>query len=576
MGKNQVKENKEGLICEDKEDYHANSSKPNYAEQIFTIINEENKDIISIFCEAIFSDSLLDEEISFEAGNNSEINEKNIVKEYIHGKEFLEDFLSRLPKPITVVQELYYIDRSFRDTYYMYFSNQHFQIKRYSKRLSFFRGEYSEQEFFCDEEKAKFDLENAFIGACVINPIVIGAIGRTLIAPKYAFSSVDLPVYMRLSRFELNIYGRTFYVDAFPYRMQDQETMCCAEITLLNMLEYYANSYNDYKLVVPNEIIDSEQKHNHERVLPARGVTYPVLTKVFSEFGFSPRLYNISAMESYCYSHFSQEDEIKRWLHYYIESGIPVAVNLAPVGFVGAGHSIVCIGHGAYNKNLKKVASKKRWISWADRENAHPIIDSADFYDSYVIVDDNQPIYQLRNFEQLSVYSDMRVENLAIPLYKRMFMDAPNAHAAIRSLLNSEQYGINKWAEDFLNHNENVVIRVFMASSSGYKDFRTSTIKDIYIKQLYALIPMPKFVWVCELYRENDYDDLMAFGEIVIDATSAPNKGHKSLIMMRYPNVIAYRHPMQNSVGFEDIVKLNDGNDNILFNGYRKNLTKIE
>ena len=74
--------------------------------------------------------------------------------------------------------------------------------------------------------------------------------------------------------------------------------MCCAEVTLLNLLEYYSNSYNDYRIIVPSEIIENEQKHSHERVLPVRGITYPVLTKVLSEFGFSPRLYNISAIDS--------------------------------------------------------------------------------------------------------------------------------------------------------------------------------------------------------------------------------------------------------------------------------------
>lgn len=58
-----------------------------------------------------------------------------------------------------------------------------------------------------------------------------------------------------------------------------------------------------------------------------------------------------------------------------------------------------------------------------------------------------------------------------------------------------------------------------------------NTLKGTFLKQLYMLIPMPRFVWVCELYRIDDYDDLLAFGEVVIDATSAPNRGHRSLII---------------------------------------------
>lgn len=547
-----------------------------YDEEPFVIIDETNEEnVIFKLCSAIFAHHLSDED-----GDDAEIlNETDELvnltddnEAYISGKQFLAQFLKKLPKPITVVQEGYHIDRSFRDTYYMYFSNQHFQIKRYSRRLSFFRGTYDVEKYFDMSDAIGEELQRNFIGCCVINPLVAGAIGRTLINPLYGLSDGKKTSYMRLSNFAVHIYGRTFTVRAFPYRMQDEETMCCAEVTLLNLLEYYSNSYNDYKVVVPSEIIEKEQKHSHERVLPARGITYPVLTKVLSEFGFSPRLYNISAIDSFKYSSVSREDELRRWLHYYIESGIPVAINLVPIGITGTGHSMVCIGHGDAKEELKRKAYKKRWLSWSERENAHPLINSADFYDDYVVVDDNQPIYHGRNFKNLSLYSDMRIENLAVPLYKRMFLDAPNAFATIRSLLHSKEFGINEWAKDFLKQGENVIIRMFMASSRSYKKFRMNTLKGSFLKQLYTLIPMPRFVWVCELYRIDDYDDLLAFGEVVIDATSAPNRGHRSLILMHYPKLVAYRNPDQTEVGFDEMAELM--NDD-LFPGYRENLDKI-
>lgn len=415
-------------------------------------------------------------------------------------------------------------------------------------------------------------MQENFIGSCVINPLTVGSVGRTLINPKFLLDDQVKPVYMRLSEFKLNIYGRAFRVKAFPYRMQDEETMCCAEVTLLNLLEYYSNSYGDYRSVVPSEIIANEQKHSYERVLPARGITYPVLTKVLSEFGFSPRLYNISAIDSYQYSYVSQKDELRRWLHYYIESGIPVAVNLTPIGIAGTAHSVVCIGHGTARDELKKKAYKKRWIAWEDRQCSHPLINSADFYDDYVVVDDNQPVYQVRNFDSLSLFSDMRAENLAVPLYKRMFLDAPNAYTIMRSLLHSKTFGIAEWSGDFLSKGENVIIRLFMASSRSYKNYRMHSMRELFVKQLYTLIPMPRFIWVCELYRLNDYETLSAFGEVVIDATSAPNRGHRSLILMHYPKVIAYRHPDQTEEGFEYMAELEE---DALFPGYRKNLIAV-
>ena len=554
-----------------------------YGVEAFVTIEEGQDSIITELCDSIFSDLLSDDKTTEESNKalqeegsdnksleaSDSLEDKNTT--YIAGKEFLIDFIRKLPKPITIIQEDYHIDRSFRDTYYMYFSNQHFQMRRYSQRLSFFIGKYSREEFFDENTAAYYNFEKTYIGSCVVNPLVVGSIGRTLISPKYALSTEEKPVRVRLSNFKTNIYGRSFSVNAFPYRMQDEETMRCAEVTLLNLLEYYSNSYRDYRVVVPSEIISNEQKHSPERVLPARGITYPVLTKVLSEFGFSPRLYNVGAIDSSKYSSVSKEDELKRCMHYYIESGIPLAINLVPTSIAGTAHSIICIGYGQAKDYLKKKAYKRRWIPWSEREHAHPIINSADFYDDYVVIDDNQPIYHVRNYKNLSQYADMRIENLAVPLYKRMFLDAPNAYTTIMALLHDEKFGINEWVGDFLETGENVIIRVFMASSRSYKNFRMDTTNILDVKMLYTLIPMPRFVWVCELYRVSDYDNSLAFGEVVIDATSTPNRGHRSLILMHYPNVLAYRLP-DKTVGFSKMAVIEDDE---LFPGFKKNLEEI-
>lgn len=296
---------------------------------------------------------------------------------------------------------MYHIDRSYRDTYYMYFSNLHFNTKRHSKRLSFFKGKFDAVSYFSINAKIEKKLSDSYIGSCVINPLIVGSIGRTLLNPLFFFEESKRPVYLRLAEFKLNIYGRLLTVKAFPFRMQDEETTSCAEVTLLNLLEYYSNNYSDYRAIVPSEIIAIEQTHSFERVLPTRGISYPVLSRVLSELGFSPRLYHISAIESGLYSYVSQKEELRRWLHYYVESGLPVAVNLTPINANGTAHSVVCIGHGKAKAELKKKAYKNRWIAWEDREHSHPLINSADFYDDYVIIDDNQPVYQIRNFNNL-------------------------------------------------------------------------------------------------------------------------------------------------------------------------------
>ena len=63
------------------------------------------------------------------------------------------------------------------------------------------------------------------MGASVINPIPTGLIGRTLFNPKFLIKKEKMRAYIRLSKFKLHVLGKKIEVDAFPFRMQDGETM---------------------------------------------------------------------------------------------------------------------------------------------------------------------------------------------------------------------------------------------------------------------------------------------------------------------------------------------------------------
>lgn len=548
------------------------STRINYADEAFVTITDENKSEI-IFCISrdIIIDNFYGDNESFNYSERDNIIDANLEK----CGRVLSDFLYKFATPYTIVQEDHHIDASFRDTFYHYYSNQHFKTRRYSRRLSFFSGIVTKEQYFSDEPKVDEDIKNRYMGSCVINPLLSGVLGRTLIYPKHIVDNKKVDhIYVRLSEFQTNVYGKRLSVRAFPYRMQDEETMRCAEVTMLNLIEYYSNSYKDYKSVVPSEILEKEQLHSHERVLPSSGTTYPIFTKVLADFGFSPRLYNLFSFATNMLSGISSSDEIRRILHYYIESGIPVAVNLQPISSRGSGHSLLCIGHGQSTSDMKKLAKEKKWISWANREKGHALINSADFYSEYVVVDDNEAVYQIRNFDNLSMYQDMKVSNLAVPLYKRMFLDAPDAAAIITSVLNDSVYGIDNWSNNFLKPQEDVVIRIFMASSRSFKKYRISKAKNMDTRIFYSQIAMPRFIWVCELFRVDDYDSLEAFGEVVVDATSAMRSGanNRSLIMMRYPGVITFREPEQSGMLFENQFEIDE---DCLFDGYKGNLEEI-
>lgn len=371
----------------------------------------------------------------------------------------------------------------------------------------------------------------------------------------------------------VHLFGIPIRINAFPYYMQDRETMRFSEITILSLLEYYSNTYNDYRTTMPSDIVYYKEKHIHERTLPSRGITYHTLTKILSEFGFSPRLYNVDAMERQNYSGMTKEDDIKRIMHYYIESGIPVAINVEPIDQAKSGHSLICIGH-ASKRNENIALSRKKYIG-RNMDNRYSIVNSADYYDDYVVMDDNQFPYQIRNHKQLSIYSDMKITNLSVPLYKRMFLEATDAYDIFIEILESEYWGVEMWADAFLEEHSEIVTRMFLASTRSYKEFRVksnSNNKEWMI--YYGNLRMPRFIWICELYTIEGYNNLLPFGEIVLDATSASKKGIDNVILMNYPGRLYARNPDQSSFDIEENKFI--PKEKCVLNAYNRNLFPVK
>lgn len=458
--------------------------------------------------------------------------------------------------PFTVVVEDYHVNPSYRDSYYTYFAGQHFDTRRFAARLSLFIGDVSGEDAFSPENS--INLNNSFIGSFVIYPTEARTLGRVLIKPEYLLKS-NISCEIRLTDYSITVFGIRLSLKAFPFQMQDRETTRCAEVTLLNILDYFGSTYSEYRTYLPGEIIALEQQFTSDRTLPSRGINYSTMSKLLTKFGFSPRLYSVRALQREAGSKAKwswKQQEIRRLLHYYIESGIPVAVNVAhSIKQREPGHSIVCIG---YANTPPQEALKFRQIN-----NGPRLFNSADYYNDYIVIDDNQAPYSIRKFEMLSRHEDYKVDNILVPLYKRMYLEASDAYDVAQYILEHENYGIVARYPDFPK-DEDLVVRLFLASSRTFKVFRieNSNLQDLEHRRMYRMlygeIPLPRFIWVAELFTKSNFEapNGNAFGEIILDATAATKNDVKSVIMLNYPKSVAARWPESS------ISDLNNGFEN--------------
>lgn len=519
-----------------------------------------------------------DELVSFlidvlEFGDNIE-SEENLQNDSSY--KILFSLLIRVPV-FTVVIEEKYIDRTYRDSYYMHFSCKHGEYSRFCKRLFVFEGDVFEDaavEKFSDLDAGK--LQNKFMGTIVIRPLREGKVGRSLINPSFVFGRED--TYLRYAKYSATIYGMRLQIHAFPFSMQDGETTTCAEITILNLMDYFGRKYPEYKSILPSEIADIVEENDFERTLPTRGLKYSTITKVFSEVGFYPRLYGKNV--------FADMSQFKRVMHYYIESGIPVAIG-AKVD-EKTKHSIVCIGHGKIN--YEDIGKKIYAVYEKRMGNYIWIVDSADLCKNYIIMDDGRVPYENSEWKA-DVSFDVRKadkymlgnyepEMLMVPLYKRMFLEAQDAYDICTSALASRDVGIQKFYSEIGTKENPLIIRLFMCSSRNYKQRRISNFssKNREACEIYKVLRLPRFVWICEIYDRDGYCEGKAKGEIVIDATSSPDDGTKSVLLFHYPYYILSCKRNLENVGrlFDQDEMFEQVHEWEVFDGYDHNLFSPE
>jgi len=399
----------------------------------------------------------------------------------------LNHFHKRLINRLTVVFEYPYVDKHYRDSYYFYFSTKHRLIKRNSIRLSFFTDDITENCFIDGGKHNK--LQDSFLGFITLRPTKRNIIGRNLISPKL-FKDNDF--VLMLSSFSVLIYGIKLQIDAFPHCSQDQETLSCAETTLLNIMEYFGNKYSEYTPVLPSKIIKILSTRANERQIPTSGLTTEDLSFALKQLGFSPKIYSNIIIDN---------DKFKQILDIYIESGIPIIGTLENDGIDG--HAIIIVGR------------EKLFINQNRKEFLNHDFDFSQIIKKYVIIDDNYPPYSFVPYDNLTkLYNDptfkkLKLTNIIVPLYSKIYVDA---QLIIEFYDNIKQHIL----QDF----ENYLTRIFLASSRSFKNNISKQVKLSYpIKTLIIETSMPKFIWIIEIYDRISYSNKTIKGLIIIDAT---------------------------------------------------------
>lgn len=484
--------------------------------------------------------------------------------QYMHQADRLQQILLcfRHQECMTAIIEPEYVDKQYRDSYYVYFAQKYREIARNCLRLTFFDGLVGMDDFRNRDDK----LANCFAGIVVLRPLYVGAIGKTLIDPK----KVYLSGMLQTCHFQSTISGVIFNYRAFPFSSQDNETMTCAQTSLYNLISYYGRKYPEYRTLMPNEILHQIESNHYERVLPANGLQDEYIAKVLLDTHFYPRLYK--GIKNF-----------REILHIYVESGIPFILGLPA-------HAVNCIGRAHIDKDMSKhkledVVNKKQ----VEEETLY-LLSTSTLTDEYIVMDDNREPYRMTSLDNITreyfnEYSDrismsgvhmgqqgdgieeiiQTHDSMIVPLYRRVYIDAPKAKDVFSAVFLEnldfvksirDAYDDPNWGNCIENP---LVWRIYLTTSKKYRDFKVKNAPNLEVAKYYMNHIFPHFIWVMELGTLCTLKNQKARVEILLDASSSVNSESRSILSVTYKNHLLFlpslttediRKELEDSVGF--------------------------
>ena len=411
------------------------------------------------------------------------------------------------------VIEYPYVDKLYRDSYYHFFSSKHREYSRDCIRVSVFLETINEQDLWDSSKREK--LMESYRGFFIIRPTLPHVIGRSFLNKSVL---IGCQFYTCETSLEISMNGVRLKTNGFPHSRQNRENTTCAETSLWVLMEYFSERYSYYKSVLPSEIINRLNQISDERLLPSQGLNASQVAYTLKEFGFGSKIYSKTSF-----------DELNDIMLVYIESGIPFIAILdnqqGNYADEALAHAVVVCGKEHID------ITNVEWVKGKDG-NYH----TEDIERRILIMDDNQGPYRLVDIKSpYKDYEDDSFHNfefsaIIVPLYPKIYLEATQAKELAMSIVRDGDLGYA--------YSEGSVYRFLLSSGRSYKAHINSLNEiDQAVRALALATPMPKFVWILEIYESKEaIQEEEGKGFMVIDATEINNNISDALLIASYPD----------------------------------------
>jgi len=445
----------------------------------------------------------------------------------------------------TAVVETRYIDADYRSEYSLFYSKAFIHYEDSAHRIHFFQAEIG------DDETWQLPMEPGYIGYVIVRPNVRGLVGRTMLQPP-----PEMRNQVRTAvRETVDFFGQALKIRAAPFIQQDTRLDACAQAAgwMCHYSAYRRADRSVHRRTIGEFTASADPSLAAGRLIPSTGLSLEQLSDMLTSFGLPPVVEDIDSLDTSdlvpelqlssppVIPHSPDDDSTKRTLAAiriccrYLNSGVPVIAILEQSGSDedrSDRHAVVICGYSR------------------DDSGQVQLIVNDDSRGPYLAVSDI-----LRDVDE-ATGQERRWDQLVVPLPEKLWMTGSSAErrgldyfmGAARRAASANVSDANKVLE--AEASGKLGVRTYFSTSNRFKERLRERCKDPVIIREYALVRLPRFIWIVEALdvaeREKgkraglSFDkNCCVFGEIVFDGTS--DDSDPTVLAIRVPGLIWVR-----------------------------------
>lgn len=449
--------------------------------------------------------------------------------------EILTSLFMKINYPIVILNEDNYMDENYSDLYANYYVHSYRNNSKFSRRILIFKGnQFSINQWF---NSSDVEIRDCLLAEIIIPNSSKRNIGIAFIRPELGLAGIHHAKIITGCN-SVFILGRYIKINAFPYRQLDGGLLSCAEVSLLNILDYYHLNYG-YRKVLPSDILKIKDELSRFGASNEHGMRNIDIRNVFQRENLQTTMYMKSELRKE-YSCITPEMLLKRKIYSYIDSGFPCILLVSNSNdYQEIGHSIDGIGivHAeAIDYDMVEVQSIK-----GVKENRYNIVNAADI-DSDLIVMDDRCFLDIISISSEKKKQKYELQGCIIPTPERVMLkadDAFNIAQRLLSLLSDDEF------EKYIN-GKTLILRTCLARSEDFIYQRINSACTIEEKQIYAQTDVPQYVWICEFSTQDNWKRKQVDCEIIIDATSTFVDVEMAIVSVRFSDNIIHNNELYN------------------------------